>query len=245
MRLRRLVRGSFLHRMHACGSDSTVQPDNRAWHELSAAAGAAAWRRHRGAPREKWDRGSGGPHEFNADAALFFSEFRVLDQHHRHRPRCLHPSVGGGFARPFRALGISPLSVHGRWGIGRAVPGGPAVRLPSGQSRVPASHRSQAPPDRGPIGRQSRLRCPQRPPQPPLDVSVLLVDDHLVMRNGLSALLEEEDGVAVVGQASNGQEAIEQVEALMPDLVLMDFSMPVMDGVQATVSSMNAGPGSP
>jgi len=72
--------------------------------------------------------------------------------------------------------------------------------------------------------------------QPPLDVGVLLVDDHLVMRNGLSALLEEENGVAVVGQASNGQEAIEQVEALMPDLVLMDFSMPVMDGVQARIN---------
>ena len=70
--------------------------------------------------------------------------------------------------------------------------------------------------------------------EPPVGVGVLLVDDHLVMRDGLSALLEEEEGVTIVGEASNGQEAIDKVGELLPDLVLMDFSMPVMDGVQAT-----------
>jgi PAS domain S-box-containing protein len=92
------------------------------------------------------------------------------------------------------------------------------------------------------------LPLPAEPPQavePPLDVGILLVDDHLVMRDGLSALLEEEDGVTVVGQASNGREAIEQVEALRPDLILMDFSMPVMDGVEATRIIHQRWPGIP
>jgi PAS domain S-box-containing protein len=65
-------------------------------------------------------------------------------------------------------------------------------------------------------------------------IGVLLVDDHAVMRDGLAMLLDEEADVEVVGQAANGQEAIAQVEALLPEVVLMDFSMPVMDGVTAT-----------
>ena len=81
--------------------------------------------------------------------------------------------------------------------------------------------------------------------EPTVGVGVLLVDDHLVMRDGLSALLEEEAGVRVVGEASNGQEAIDKVAELLPDLVLMDFSMPVMDGVQATRIIHERWPGIP
>lgn len=65
-------------------------------------------------------------------------------------------------------------------------------------------------------------------------IRVLLVDDHPVVRLGLTALLESEPDMEVVGQAANGQEAISSVEQLKPDVVIMDISMPEMDGLEAT-----------
>jgi PAS domain S-box-containing protein len=63
---------------------------------------------------------------------------------------------------------------------------------------------------------------------------LLLVDDHAMMRQGLLSMLCDEPDLDVVGEASNGHEAIGQVERLRPDIVLMDYSMPGMDGVEAT-----------
>lgn len=63
---------------------------------------------------------------------------------------------------------------------------------------------------------------------------VLLVDDSGLLRDGLSVLLDAQPDFEVVGEASNGQEAIERTGDLMPDLVLMDVDMPVMDGLAAT-----------
>ena len=65
-------------------------------------------------------------------------------------------------------------------------------------------------------------------------IKVLLVDDQTLIRQGIRLLLEIEPDIQVVGQAANGQTAIEQVEALQPDVVLMDVRMPEMDGVAAT-----------
>ena len=66
-------------------------------------------------------------------------------------------------------------------------------------------------------------------------VRVLVVDDQALMRDGLASLLSLEHGITVVGTASNGEEAVKQVIALQPDVVLMDVRMPVIDGVAATV----------
>jgi DNA-binding NarL/FixJ family response regulator len=66
------------------------------------------------------------------------------------------------------------------------------------------------------------------------DVSVLIVDDQRLIREGISSLLSIQDGVTVVGTAVNGQEAIVKAESLQPDVVLMDVRMPVMDGIAAT-----------
>ena len=68
----------------------------------------------------------------------------------------------------------------------------------------------------------------------PPDVRVLVVDDQQLIRDGIASMLDVQTGVAVVGTAKNGQEAIEQAVALAPDIILMDIHMPVMDGIAAT-----------
>ena len=65
-------------------------------------------------------------------------------------------------------------------------------------------------------------------------VRVLLVEDHKVVRAGLSALLEATGRVEVVGEASSGEEAVTKARTLEPDIVIMDLAMPGMGGVQAT-----------
>lgn len=64
------------------------------------------------------------------------------------------------------------------------------------------------------------------------DIRVLIVDDHPLLRQGLSRLLELEGGITVVGQASNGVEALRMVEELKPDVVLLDINMPGMNGIE-------------
>jgi DNA-binding NarL/FixJ family response regulator len=63
---------------------------------------------------------------------------------------------------------------------------------------------------------------------------ILLVDDHDLFRTGLRNLLEEEGGVQVLGEATNGAEAVRLVRELAPDVVVMDLNMPSMSGVEAT-----------
>ncbi|MEO7433392.1 MAG: response regulator transcription factor [Dokdonella sp.] len=63
---------------------------------------------------------------------------------------------------------------------------------------------------------------------------MLIVDDHPLMRTGLAAVLEEDETLQIVGQATNGCEAVEVHRRLRPDIVLMDIQMPEMDGVAAT-----------
>ena len=65
-------------------------------------------------------------------------------------------------------------------------------------------------------------------------IRVLLVDDQPLLRTGLATILSTEPGVEVVGEASNGREALDQVETLDPDVVCMDVQMPHMDGIEAT-----------
>ena len=65
-------------------------------------------------------------------------------------------------------------------------------------------------------------------------IRVLIADDQRVVRDGLVLLIGMLDGIEVVGAASNGSEAVELAERLRPDVVLMDLSMPVLDGIAAT-----------
>lgn len=64
-------------------------------------------------------------------------------------------------------------------------------------------------------------------------IDVLIVDDHAVVREGLRTFLELQEGISVVGEAGDGEEAVRQAEALHPDVVLMDLVMPRLDGVGA------------
>ena len=70
----------------------------------------------------------------------------------------------------------------------------------------------------------------------PVLVTVLVVDDQRLVREGIASLLDIQEGISVVGEAVNGQEAIEKALALRPDVVLMDVRMPVMDGIVATAA---------
>lgn len=64
-------------------------------------------------------------------------------------------------------------------------------------------------------------------------IRVLMVDDHPLLREGIAAVIEGQPDLEVVGEATNGREAIEQFRARKPDIVLMDLQMPVMGGIEA------------
>ena len=65
-------------------------------------------------------------------------------------------------------------------------------------------------------------------------IRVLIADDHVIVREGLRALLEAEPDIEVVGEAKDGEEAVNKTGEVQPDIVLMDITMPVMNGLEAT-----------
>jgi DNA-binding NarL/FixJ family response regulator len=67
-------------------------------------------------------------------------------------------------------------------------------------------------------------------------IRVLVVDDHALLRSGIAAVIAGAKDVVVVGEATNGQEAIESFRAHRPDVTLMDLQMPVMNGIDAIVA---------
>jgi len=73
-------------------------------------------------------------------------------------------------------------------------------------------------------------------------VKVILVDDHEILRTGLRALLQRERDLVVVGEASDGRKAVEMVRTLSPDVVVMDLTMPHMNGIDATRQALAAAP---
>jgi len=67
-----------------------------------------------------------------------------------------------------------------------------------------------------------------------MGIRIMLVDDHTLVRHGVKALLESQEGFDVVGEAENGREAVIKVRELIPDVVIMDIAMPVLNGIEAT-----------
>jgi two-component system, NarL family, response regulator NreC len=71
---------------------------------------------------------------------------------------------------------------------------------------------------------------------------ILLADDHVVMRKGLRALLERQSNLEVVGESENGRETIDLAASLIPDVVVMDVGMPVLNGIEATKTIVTQNP---
>jgi CheY-like chemotaxis protein len=101
----------------------------------------------------------------------------------------------------------------------------------------------------GPQARDGLPAPPEQPaPEPPRGrptgrrIRVLLADDHAVVRRGLSQMLENEPDLEVVGEAADGREAVEMARALLPDVIVMDVSMPRLNGVEATRIIANESP---
>ncbi len=65
-------------------------------------------------------------------------------------------------------------------------------------------------------------------------IKILVADDHAILRDGIRALLDLHDDIEIIGEASEGNEAIEKTRELMPDIIVMDIAMPGMDGLEAT-----------
>jgi two-component system, NarL family, response regulator LiaR len=76
-----------------------------------------------------------------------------------------------------------------------------------------------------------------------MTIRILIAEDQRIVREGIVALLEDEADLEIVGEATNGQEAVALVEQLQPDIVLMDLQMPVMDGPTATQAIRARAPG--
>lgn len=65
-------------------------------------------------------------------------------------------------------------------------------------------------------------------------IKVLLVEDYLLTRTGLKAIIDRDPEIEIIGEAQNGEEAVAKVNELLPDVILMDVGMPVMDGIEAS-----------
>jgi DNA-binding NarL/FixJ family response regulator len=77
-----------------------------------------------------------------------------------------------------------------------------------------------------------------------MSISIVLADDHRVVREGLRALLERYDDLKVVGEAADGSEAVKLAAKLKPDVIVMDISMPVLNGIEATQQALEVSPSS-
>src|SRR6188768_3453416 len=99
-------------------------------------------------------------------------------------------------------------------------------KKPSASRSAPASPAASKP------ARRSGAKETKTSSQP--KISILIVDDHPVFRGGLRGLLELDDEIQVVGEAQDGQQALDMARELTPQVILMDVNLPIVNGLQAT-----------
>ncbi len=75
------------------------------------------------------------------------------------------------------------------------------------------------------------------------NINILLAEDHVITREGIRKLLEDEQGFSVVGETGNGNEAVRLAEELKPDIILLDIAMPILNGIEATKRIKASNPG--
>ncbi|HTS13080.1 MAG TPA: response regulator transcription factor [Candidatus Limnocylindrales bacterium] len=75
-----------------------------------------------------------------------------------------------------------------------------------------------------------------------MSIRVLVVDDHESVRKGVCAILSSRKDVEICGEASNGKDAVSKADSLKPQIIIMDISMPIMDGISATREILNSSP---
>lgn len=125
------------------------------------------------------------------------------------------------------------LVLGGKLDIDSKIGQGTRVTLTLPCQNLAVSHANEQTPEKS--GEVRTVDSPSSVPQPSSDrIQVLLVDDHAMVRQGLRSILEQYDNIHIVGEASNGREAVDMQQTLTPRVVIMDVNMPVMDGVQAT-----------
>lgn len=125
------------------------------------------------------------------------------------------------------------LVIGGKLDIDSKIGQGTRVTLTLPCQNLAVSHANEQTPEKS--GEVRTVDSPSSVAQPSSDrIQVLLVDDHAMVRQGLRSILEQYDNIHIVGEASNGREAVDMQQALTPWVVIMDVNMPVMDGVQAT-----------
>lgn len=73
------------------------------------------------------------------------------------------------------------------------------------------------------------------------NINVLLVEDHMMIRMGTSLVIEKADGITLIGEAEDGLQGVEKAKELLPDVILMDIGLPVIDGIEATKRIREAG----
>ncbi len=75
-----------------------------------------------------------------------------------------------------------------------------------------------------------------------MSIRIILTDDHQIVREGLRALVAAQDGMSVVGESSNGRQAVELAREMRPDVVVMDVGMPDLNGIEATRRILSENP---